>query len=473
LSTSPATGPVAFVDVETTGGHPAYHRVTEVAIVAARDGQFEWRWSQLVNPGVTIPPSIQTLTGISNDMVADAPPFERIAAEVLERLRGRLFVAHNARFDYGFLRGELRRAGHRWQAPLACTVKLSRRLDPELPRHNLDTLIAHHGLSCETRHRALPDAEALWQVWQRWLVGKPRDEFDAAIAAVSQRPLLPPQLPADLADDLPEAPGVYRFYGAAQGGSGEALIYVGKANNLRERVLSHFAGAHRDTKSRRLSEQTQRVEWTETAGELGALLLEARLVRELKPVYNRRLRGASEAWSWVIPDGGAAPRLVDLDAEGLGDDDAFGLYRSERQARTALTRLARDHKLCLKVLGLEPGGGSCFGFQIGRCAGACAGQEPLPRHGVRVKLALAPLKLRGWPYRGPVGVHESTGFGLTQVHVIDRWQYLGSVLEGERFEPAFARDARFDTDAYRILVRHLTPKARNVRLLASAPERGE
>lgn len=473
MSTSPATGPVAFVDVETTGGHPAYHRITEVAIVAARDGELEWRWSQLVNPGVSIPPSIQTLTGISNDMVADAPPFERIAAEVLERLRGRLFVAHNARFDYGFLRGELRRAGHRWQAPLACTVKLSRRLDPELPRHNLDTLIAHHGLSCEARHRALPDAEALWQVWQRWLVGKPRDEFDAAIAAVSQRPLLPPQLPADLADDLPEAPGVYRFYGAAQGGSGEALIYVGKANNLRERVLSHFAGAHRDTKSRRLSEQTQRVEWTETAGELGALLLEARLVRELKPVYNRRLRGASEAWTWVIPDGGAAPRLVDLDADGLGEDDAFGLYRTERQARTALTKLARDHKLCLKVLGLESGGGSCFGFQIGRCAGACAGQEPLPRHGLRAKLALAPLKLRSWPYRGAVGVHESTGFGLTQVHVIDRWQYLGSMLEGERFEPSFARDARFDTDAYRILVKHLTPKARNVRLLESPAEHRE
>ena len=472
LSPASAAGPVAFVDVETTGGHPAYHRVTEVAIVAARDGQLEWRWSQLVNPGVSIPPSIQALTGIDNALVADAPPFERIAAELLERLDGRLFVAHNARFDYGFLRGELRRAGHRWQAPLACTVKLSRRLDPQLPRHNLDTLIAHHGLACETRHRALPDADALWQLWSRWLADRPREEFDAAIAAVSQRPTLPSQLPADLADDLPEAPGVYRFYGAADGGR-ESLIYVGKANNLRERVLAHFAGAHRDAKSRRLSDQTQRVEWTETAGELGALLLEARLVRELKPVYNRRLRGTSEAWTWVIPDQGGAPRLVDLDADGIGDEDAFGLFRTERQARTALTRLARDQRLCLKVLGLETGSGSCFGFQLGRCAGACVGQEPLARHGARVKLALASLKLRSWPYRGPVGVHESTGFGLTQVHVVDRWQYLGSVVEGEAFEPAFERDARFDTDAYRILVKHLTPRARNVRPLATraAPAR--
>ncbi len=463
-----ASGPVAFVDVETTGGHPAYHRVTEVAIVAARNGVPEWRWSQLVNPGVRIPPSIEGLTGISNAMVADAPPFERIADEVLERLSGRLFVAHNARFDYGFLRAELRRAGHRWQSPIACTVKLSRRLDPALPRHNLDSLIAHHGVDCATRHRALPDAEALHQIWSRWLATRPAADFEAAIAAVSQRPQLPPQLPADLADDLPEAPGVYRFYGASSAGDGETLIYVGKANNLRERVLAHFAGALRDAKSRRLSEQTRRVEWTETAGELGALLLEARLVRELKPVYNRRLRGAQEAWSWIVPDDGAAPRLVDLDVEGLGDTDAFGLYRTERAARAALTRLARDQRLCLKALGLESGSGSCFGYQIGRCAGACVGLEPLARHGLRLKLALAPLKLRGWPYRGPVGVYESTGFGLTQIHVIDRWQYLGSVREGEPFEPRFARDGRFDTDAYRILVERLTPAARNVRPLAGA-----
>lgn len=473
MSRASASGPVAFVDVETTGGHPAYHRITEVAIVAARDGMLEWRWSQLVNPGVRIPPSIEALTGISSEMVADAPPFERIASEVLERLHGRLFVAHNARFDYGFLRSELRRAGYRWQSPIACTVKLSRRLDPSLPRHNLDALIAHHGVECAARHRALPDAEALHQIWNRWLAARPRAEFEAAIATVAQRPQLPPQLPEDLADDLPETPGVYRFYGAPSGGA-QTLIYVGKAKNLRERVLSHFAAAQRDAKSRRLSEQTQRVEWTETAGELGALLLEARLVREFKPVYNRRLRGAGEAWTWIVPDDGQAPRLVCLDVEGFGDADAFGLYGSERQARVALTQLARDHKLCLKALGLERTSGSCFGYQIGRCAGACVGAEPIARHGARLKLALAPLKLRGWPYLGPVGVRESTGCGLTQLHVIDRWQYLGSVQEGEPFEPAFERDGRFDTDAYRILVKHLTPGARNVQPLPPpGPSRGE
>ena len=104
--------PVAFVDVETTGGHAGWHRVTDVAIVAMRGGEVEWEWHSLVNPGAPIPPSIQVLTGISNEMVAEAPRFEDLAGEILRRLEGRTFVAHNVRFDYGFIRTELRRAGH-------------------------------------------------------------------------------------------------------------------------------------------------------------------------------------------------------------------------------------------------------------------------------------------------------------------------------------------------------------------------
>lgn len=461
-------GPVAFVDVETTGGHPAYHRVTEVAIIAVCNGEVEWQWSALVNPGRGIPPSIQQLTGITNDMVADAPEFAALADEVERRLAGRLFVAHNARFDYGFLRSELRRAGRRFAAPVACTVKLSRRMHPEMPRHNLDALIARHAIELPARHRALPDAEALWQLWQHWSEPESRDAFEAALLAVTARQSLPPQLPAELIDDLPEGPGVYRFFGETGN-----LIYVGKANNIRERVLGHFGGAMRDAKSRRLSEQTYRVEWTDTAGELGALLLEARLVRELKPVYNRRLRGG-DTYSWRLGDDASPPQLLTLGSQAqLPSGDWFGLYRSEREARSGLTKLAREAKLCLKLLGLESGEGSCFGFQIGRCAGACNGKEPPIRHAMRLKIALLPSKLKSWPYAGPVAVHEGSGFGLSQVHVIDQWQYLGSVnlddaaeiADLERFRPRHPPLHGFDVDAYRLLSRHLTPAARNVRLL--------
>ncbi len=461
---SRSAGPLAFVDVETTGGHPAWHRVTEVAIVTMRDGRVEEEFSALVNPGVTIPRSIEALTGISQDMVRDAPPFAQLVPQILQRLQGRAFVAHNARFDYGFLRAELRRSDVPFVAPLICTVRLSRHLYPEAGRHNLDALIARHGLSCETRHRALPDARALADLWTVWRAAWSEADLDAAIAHVSRRPVLPAHLPPELIDDLPEAPGVYRFL--AENG---ALIYIGKANNLRERVLGHFMGASRDAKSQRLAQQTQRIEWTETAGELGALLLEARLIRDHKPVYNRRLRGGS-SWSWSVPDDGGTPRVVDLGGE-RADGDLFGLYPSERAARTALTRLAREQKLCLRLLGLEAGDGSCFGYQIGRCAGACIGKEPAQRHGARLKIALLPLKLKHWPWRGPVGVREADARGVAQVHVIDRWQYLGSfVNDSDEDWPTLRRDALsyrveegFDADAYRILSRVIKPGARHLR----------
>jgi DNA polymerase-3 subunit epsilon len=456
--------PIACVDVETTGGHPAWHRITEIAIVGMRAGEVEWEWSQLVNPGGRIPPSIQQLTGISDEMVADAPPFAAIADEVEARLAGRRFVAHNARFDYGFVRTELRRLGRPFSAPLACTVRLSRDLYPEQPRHNLDAIIARHGLECASRHRALPDAQVLAQLWGALRREWPAEALDAALDRVGRRPSLPSHLSPDLVDDLPEACGVYRFIG-----EGDALLYVGKALNLRERVLSHFMSAGRDAKSQRLSAQVRRIEWTETAGELGALLLEARVVRESKPVYNRRLRGGGELFTWRVDDDGSAPQLTPLEGP-LPAGDVFGLYRSARQARTALTTLAREQKLCLRVLGLEQGGeGSCFGHQVGRCAGACVGAEPRLKHNLRLKLALAPHKLRSWPYKGAVALEETSAMGLRQWHVLDGWQYLGSVQPDE-VDPAEATrgglatpQAGFDPDVYRILARHLTRTRKGLR----------
>ena len=159
--------PLAIVDLETTGAHPAWNRVTEIAVVEVQDGEVASEWSTLVNPGAPIPAGIQALTGVTNAMVEDAPAFEDIARELHERLEGRVFVAHNARFDYGFLRREFERAGLRFQARTLCTVKLSRRLFPGHARHSLDSLVERHGLKFGAqggaRHRALGDAQAVWQ----------------------------------------------------------------------------------------------------------------------------------------------------------------------------------------------------------------------------------------------------------------------------------------------------------------------
>ena len=187
--------PLAIVDVETTGAHPAWDRVTEIAVVEVAGGEVRSEWSTLVNPGTRIPPAIQALTGITNDMVAAAPAFEDLAPGLYERLEGRVFVAHNARFDYGFLRHEFERAGLRFQARTLCTVALSRRLYPGHARHNLDSLIDRHGLKFDlhgaARHRALGDARAVWQFLRVAAEERGSEAVAQAAGQLSRLPALP------------------------------------------------------------------------------------------------------------------------------------------------------------------------------------------------------------------------------------------------------------------------------------------
>ena len=208
--------PVAFVDIETTGCAPGTHRVIDVAVIGATGDRLDFEWQTLVNPGVRITSGITALTGIDDDMIADAPPFERIAQELRERLAGRVFVAHNVRFDYGFIRREFARVETEWRSPNLCTVRLSRALYPQMPRHNLDAVMERHGIAIENRHRAMPDAQVLWQFWRKLRSEWPREELARALDLASLRATLPAALSPDLPDDLPEEAGVYRFYGVCE-----------------------------------------------------------------------------------------------------------------------------------------------------------------------------------------------------------------------------------------------------------------
>ena len=458
-----ADAPLAFVDVETTGGHPLYHRIVEVGVVLARGDAVEESWTTLVNPGGRLPPAIQRLTGIDPAALEDAPHFADIAAPLAQRLEGRLFIAHNVRFDYGFIRNELRRAGHAFEARLACTVRLSRRFYPQQQRHNLDAVIAFHDLPCAARHRALPDAMALWQFWRRLRASWPAEAIEAALEELTRRVSLPPQLPPALANELPESAGIYRFYGSAAAGGEESLLHVGSAANLRERVLGFWRHAPRAAKTRRLANDTRRVEWTEAAGELGAQLLEAHCVRETPPAYDRRARDAGEALTWCFGDTPAAPRLQAL-ADGWPEGDCFGLYRTAREARRVLAALAAEHKLCAKLLGLEEGEGSCLAYQVQRCRGACVGAESPQRHLARAKLAFAAEKLKPWPFDGAVAIRERDFGGFEQWHVIDRWRYFGSLSGDAPESTAALRTAPdFDPGVYRLLTRYLAAHAPRVR----------
>ena len=278
--------PIAFVDLETTGGSVAEHRITEIGIVQVGPSGVS-RWSTLVNPQQHIPPFIQSLTGITDDMVRDAPTFEALAVELFERLEGRLFVAHNASFDRGFLRGEFRRAGFAFNPDVLCTVKLSRSLWPHEKRHGLDALIERHALAPLARHRALADADLLWQFWHRLHGLWPLDGLREHIDRTLRRYRIAGDITEDTLDTAPAGHGVYAFFDAS-----DIPLYVGRSVRLRQRVRAHLTGERRSARDVRIADQVRRVQWQGTGGELGALLTEAQWLERLRPVHNRQPRPA-------------------------------------------------------------------------------------------------------------------------------------------------------------------------------------
>ena len=450
---------LAFIDLETTGANPVRDRITEIGIIEV-DGDQVTTWNSLVNPERPIPAFIQQLTGINNAMVADAPTFAEVAEALAERLQGRLFIAHNARFDYGFIKNEYQRLGQRFHADVLCTVRLSRKLFPEYPKHNLDSLIVRHHLHTGDRHRALADADLIWQFWRMLKRDRGDDALAGAIQLQLTRPTLPPHLDPVLIDDLPDCPGVYLLYG-----ENDALLYVGKSINLRKRVLSHFAADTREYKEMRLAQEVRRIDWHETVGELGALLLESRLIKESLPIHNRRLRRASDLCAWQLREaapGDFRPQLVSgRDADFGRSNELFGLFSSKREATNTLRKIAEAYALCPTVLGLEKpvqAGRACFAHQVGKCKGACIGKEPIGVHSARMMAALAKLKLQAWPYPGAIGVVERNDFlDEEDVHVVDGWRFLGTAKCEADIHELLSRpvDAQFDMDTYKLLKSHM------------------
>jgi DNA polymerase-3 subunit epsilon len=451
--THPASGgrPIRFavVDLETTGMTATADRITEVGIINVVDGLVVDEWSTLVDPECSIPAEIQALTGITNAMVRDAPTFSAIADEVRRRLENAVFVAHNARFDYGFIKNEFRRLGEGFTADVLCTVRLSRRLYPEYNRHGLDQLRERHQLSMDGRHRALGDARAAWQFMEVANREHSSEVVDAAIKALLKMPSLPPQLAPGVLDDLPEGPGVYVFYGV-----NDLPIYVGKSINLRDRVRSHFSSDHRSANDLRLSTEITRIDVEETAGELGALLREIELIKSRMPLRNHRLRRNQEVVFLRLRDLNALPEYVPVDDVDFSmTDGLYGPFAAKTQAKSALNALAADYQLCWHVIAGKPGGAACFGRQLHRCRGNCVGVETLLQHNLRLVDALAEKRLPDWPFAGRVAFREvSAETGLEALHVFDRWCLVGSARSEEGLQLLHDGEPQgFDVDVYRLL----------------------
>lgn len=446
------TRPLAIIDVETTGLHPQRDRIWELAVLLVDQGQVSRRLSWLLDPGLSLPAGISALCGVLPQELVGQPRFAEIADELTRALQGRVLVGHNLRFDLAFLRQALLECAQPLRARQLCTLRLARSVCPQLVSHSLEALCSHFTIPRFIQHRALADAEATWALLQ-CLARCDAQTVQQALGAQLRKAAVPRHLSAEYLAALPERPGVYYFYGDNQ-----ALLYVGKSRNLRRRVQSHFQNDHASRRSLQIAQQIREIRVQPTAGELGALLLEAAEVARLQPLYNRQLRRQRELLSWSLEpgEGGCVPVLRPLEALRPGGQHA-GLFRARREALGWLRALARERGLCLRLLGLEKGQGACFAAQLGQCRGACCGRESRAEHDARLREGCSRLQVADWPWRGAVALIErDLRHGLSQWHVVDGWRHLGSCEDPAAIPALRARTtAPFTRDTYRILRSHL------------------
>jgi DNA polymerase-3 subunit epsilon len=270
-------------------------------------------------------------------------------------------------------------------------------------------------------------------------------------------PSLPPQLSPDALDAIPEAPGVYRFYGL-----NPLPLYIGKSVDLRERIGAHFSSDYRSANDLRLSAEITRIEFEETAGEIGALLRESQLIKALLPVYNQRLRRRSDMVALCVTAEPAPPDYVRSDAiDPAALDDLYGPFSTRRAAREILREVASGAALCWNALGLDRRNGPCFARQVKKCAGACVDAETRLEHHARLRRAMAPYALKHWPYPGTIAVREANpARERTDVHLFRDWCWLGTAHDEGALDEMLQHAPRpaFDLDIYRVLVRRL-PRA--------------
>ncbi len=461
---------LAFVDIETTGSRVNHDRIIEIGILRVENNQLVRTYQQLINPETYISPFIEQITHISTNDVVNAPTFEEIKEEILEVLDGCVFVAHNVRFDYGFLKNEFRRFGHQFAPKHFCTVKLSKALFPQYTHHNLDALMQRFNIECENRHRAFGDAKVLWDFYQMIHSDLPAEQVLEALESVMYKPIIPQHLHVDVLNTLPEQPGVYIFYG-----ENDLPLYVGKSINIKDRVLSHFSNDYTSSKEMNIVQQTHRIETIPTVGELGALLKESTLIKQLQPLYNRRLRQKHAliiAKKIETKNGYFSIALEEVnDIAAYDVENILGIYKTKKQAKDQLAFIADEHVLCEKLLKLDNATDSCFNYKLQRCYGACVGQESPIKYNMRFLRAFTKTKIKTWPFQGPIFIEEQNELEQRrEVFAVNKWCLVGNSTFEENLEYLpLGNDLSFDFDTYKILAKYIL-NPQNNKYIKSAPK---
>lgn len=376
----------AIVDIETTGGYAASNDITEIAIVLHDGDKVIRRFESLVKPDMAIPYYIQSLTGISPDMVADAPRFEELAETVYDLLKDQVFIAHNVNFDYSFIKHHLSAAGFELETQKLCTVRLSRKVFPGLPSYSLGNLCRHFGISNEQRHRAGGDADATVQLFEHLLQNDAAPHIAQFIRKKSAEQSLPPHLPKTVIDKLPYTPGVYYFHDHKG-----KVIYVGKAKNIKYRVRSHFTHNGTGKQRQEFLRNIHDISFEPTGTELMAFILENVEIRRLWPEFNRSQKKFTPAFGlYRYEDRNGYIRLcIEKQKKHLQPLYTFNLLI---EGHRLMRKMMEAYHLCPKLCFVQTDNAACVGIEGHACLGACEQKETPDEYNARVEEAIGYLE---------------------------------------------------------------------------------
>ena len=411
----------ALVDLETTGGQANQDHIMEAA-VRLIDGERDIAWESLIDPVCTVPSFIEGLTGIRSSMLRGKPRFAEVQETLWSYLDDAILVAHNARFDAGFLRANFARYGRDYQPRVLCTLKLARTLYPDWPKHGLEAICTRIGFYSEVHHRAMADVDAMKAFLDYARADKGEAVFNFEVGLLLGLPVLPPTITQADIDAIPCQPGIYRLLG----GAGE-LLYVGSAESLQVQVLAHFENSAGDSKAAKLARQVCAVQWQALAGELSAALHLGAALRFEKPTLQRRVKtmGKPCCVRFIPAENGELQlRLrAGLPANIAQSGETVALFRDRKQAKARIVELATDNDSCLQRLGVLANGECC---ECGACAlgaeftAACAVLDD------ELVTVFTKYLYTPWPFAEAVLIHEQNESGYSEWHLVHDWRHYGS-----------------------------------------------
>lgn len=374
-----------IVDIETTGNGIKGNKITEISIFKYDGYEIVDEFTSLVNPECEIPYFITGLTGIDNQMVRDAPTIDQITAQIIEITKDTIFVAHSVNFDYNVIKNEFKTLGLDFVRKKLCTVRLSRKLIPGYNSYSLGKLCSSLGIPLTDRHRARGDAHATTLLFQKLLRTKGADiVFKKFLNSRSQEATLPPSLDREVYERLPEVPGIY-FFKNAKG----IIIYVGKAINIKKRVLSHFYD--KATKEIAMCQETADINFELSGSELVALLMESDAIKHHFPKYNRAQKRSIQQFAiFSYEDRNGIHHLAHNKLKA--SPNPLTTYYSATDCRTVLQELCKTFELCPKYCHLQEGVTHCSHYEITTCSGICRGTEDIIKYNAKVAKAIAAIK---------------------------------------------------------------------------------